>query len=398
MTNGWLERVSFALLWLFVFSIPFEKMYEWPVVGSPTKLAGALALAAALALMAVERRLRMPLPGHIALVLFTLWSAFTLSWSVEPGDTIERVTTYTQLLILVWLIWQACRERIHVDRLLNAFLLGCLWAAYDTVRVYRAQHQVYYQRYAGAGLDPNDLALMLALSIPVAFYLSLRTQGAWRWAYRLAMVFETAVVMLTASRAGTAATLLAWTLPFLTLRWMPRRERAGLIALSAALAVTGLVLIPAATWRRLGTAVGEVRSGTLNSRTLLWGAGLRVVEDVPLSGVGAGAYPESIAPQVGRPRDFTPVAHNTFISVFVETGAIGFTLFAGFLALLIWQLSHYAGLEARLWMISLLVWFTGVSTLTWEHRKPTWFLFAVIMAHAVSVGPRFRISLRRVEA
>jgi hypothetical protein len=36
--------------------------------------------------------------------------------------------------------------------------------------------------------------------------------------------------------------------------------------------------------------------------------------------------------------------------------------------------------ERALWLTSLLVWVVGVSTLTWEHRKPTWLLFALIMA------------------
>jgi O-antigen ligase len=395
MNNGWLNRASFALLWLFVFFIPVEKMPALEGLG-PARLLGVAALGATLAVILVERRFRLPLPAHIALILFTLWSAFTLGWSVEPGGTLERVTTYVQLLLLVWLVWQNSRERIHVERLMQAFLFGCLWAAADTIRAYRAAQQVYYQRYAGAGLDPNDLALMLALSLPVAFYLSLRCQGATRWLYRLAMLFTTAVVMLTASRAGTAATLLAWTLPFFALRWMPRRERLALVGLAVALGLAALLVIPVSTWTRLATAAGEVRSGTLNSRTLLWGAGLHAVENVPLRGVGAGAYPESIASQVGRPRDFTPVAHNTFISVFVETGAIGFALFAGFLALMVWQLAHYAGLEARLWAVSLLVWFTGVSTLTWEHRKPTWLLFAILLAHIVAVGPRIQLSLRSV--
>jgi hypothetical protein len=35
--------------------------------------------------------------------------------------------------------------------------------------------------------------------------------------------------------------------------------------------------------------------------------------------------------------------------------------------------------EAALWSVVLAVWAIGASTLTWEHRKPTWLLAALVM-------------------
>ncbi len=46
------------------------------------------------------------------------------------------------------------------------------------------------------------------------------------------------------------------------------------------------------------------------------------------------------------------------------------------LALFVWML---APAERALWITMLMVWAAGVSTLTWEHRKPTWLIFALIM-------------------
>jgi len=35
--------------------------------------------------------------------------------------------------------------------------------------------------------------------------------------------------------------------------------------------------------------------------------------------------------------------------------------------------------ERALWSVMLAVWAVGITTLTWEHRKPGWLLFALIM-------------------
>jgi len=38
-------------------------------------------------------------------------------------------------------------------------------------------------------------------------------------------------------------------------------------------------------------------------------------------------------------------------------------------------------LERHFWITLLLTWSVGVSSLTWEYSKPTWFLFGVLAAH-----------------
>ena len=101
----------------------------------------------------------------------------------------------------------------------------------------------------------------------------------------------------------------------------------------------------------------------------------------PLIGVGAGAYPEAVRPRLGTPAmaGHQYVAHNTYLSVLVESGLIGFGLFA----LRSWSLAAFVWMmpstERALWSVMLLVCGVGVTTLTWEHRKPVWFMAALIM-------------------
>ena len=134
--------------------------------------------------------------------------------------------------------------------------------------------------------------------------------------------------------------------------------------------------------QRLATLPGELAGGTFHNRTRIWKAGVRLLQCHAALGVGAGAYPDAVAPSLGRSPipDQPYTAHNTFLSVLVETGAAGFLLFGALLAALAFFAWMMAPWERALWLTSLLVWIVGVSTLTWEHRKPTWLLFASIMA------------------
>jgi len=61
-----------------------------------------------------------------------------------------------------------------------------LWI--DTVYLFLSHQESVYQRYAGARLDANDLGLMMALSIPVSYYLLIQSKGAIAWVYRVQLL------------------------------------------------------------------------------------------------------------------------------------------------------------------------------------------------------------------
>jgi O-antigen ligase len=158
------------------------------------------------------------------------------------------------------------------------------------------------------------------------------------------------------------------------------QKRFGMLAVVLVVA-SGMVIVPPATWDRIGSIHDEISEGTLTKRTYIWAAGMDVFREHPLMGIGAGAFGASVYSKLDVPY----VAHNSYLSVLVEMGVIGELLFIALLIALVHVAIGLPKLESRAWTLLLLTWAVAVLSVTWEHRKPTWFLFGMLMARAAAV-------------
>jgi len=153
------------------------------------------------------------------------------------------------------------------------------------------------------------------------------------------------------------------------------------VVLFSLLVLGPLYLAPLASRQRLATLPMELTQGSLHNRKQIWKAGARVWLEHPVLGVGAATYAEAVRPSLGTPAlpGHQYVAHNTYLSVLVESGLIGFGIFAllaGVLLVFVWMMPFT---ERAFWTVTLLVCGLGLTTLTWEHRKPVWLIAALIM-------------------
>ncbi len=372
-------RVAWGLLWLFVFSIPWEKSVWVPGVGTISRLLGMAAFAAGVLVVIQRRSLRRPNLALVLAALLVLWSALSWMWSLDRHATLLRMHTFAELLAMLWLIWDACRGPARQAQLLAAYLFGAVAASSIAFWRYAHHRETYWRRYAAAGFDPNDFGLILALAIPPALYLSYRSRGRMRAVYLASVLVLIPAVILTASRTALGATFVAFAFAIWTWRGADPAQRAASVALVAVLALGLVQFAPAPQRDRLATITTELKKGTLHGRTRIWKTGLKVLKRHPVLGVGSGAYPEAVSPWLGKPEGFQYVAHNTFLSVLVETGVVGFAVLAALLGTLALFIATMTGPERALWGILALVWAVGVSTLTWEHYKPTWLIMALLM-------------------
>lgn len=385
------DRAAFWLVYALVFSIPCEEAFPLLAGFVVTRWLG-LAAAAAVALRCVLLgQFRKPGLVLLGLAAFAAWGGASILWSDAPESTLVRAGTYAQLLLLAWLVWELVRSERRAAGLLQAYVLGALVSASETVRNFAMGRTAGVvgaelgrdiqlgERYTAGAFNVNDLGLVLVLSIPLSVYFLARTKRrAARYLYWAQLALCIAAVGFTASRGALIALAAAFMAVPLTLRFFSRRARLAAAAIIPASLVVSALIIPQEARDRFLNIGAELTEGTLTNRTAIWTVALDVYRERPLAGVGAGAFSESAARKLDRPL----VAHNTFLSVLSELGTVGALLFATILGLLVTCIWGLPALEKRIWGVLLLAWAAGASAVTWEYRKPTWILFALLAAHA----------------
>ena len=383
-----LGKLAFAFLWLMVFAIPWQNALMVPGIGTIGRLIGLLA--GGLGILAITERqsVRLPSRGNVLMTLFVLWAAASYFWTLNPEGTLVAVGTLIQLLLMVWLIWELAPQERDQRRLMQAYVLGTCVSGIDTLyRYFFHLESKFVNRYTSTGFNPNDLALVMALSIPVSYYLAIQSEGLMAWVYRAQLVLAGTTILLTASRSGLLASLVGVAIVPLTFASLTRLQRVATLLTIAVFLCSGLFLVPAASWKRLSTIPGELSQGTLNERRLIWEAGWDVFRLHPFLGVGAGAFMDSI----GRPLGAAPrVAHNTFLSVLVEEGVIGLGLFCILMGVLVLSAWRMPPLARKLWIVTLGVWVVGVCGATWDREKSTWLFFSLLMGHSANMVQRRR--------
>ena len=386
-----LDRIAYVVLCAFVFDLPWGEYV--PQLGGLVlgTWIGLLAVGVMALRTAVTWRRRILSPLHYWMLSLVAWSALSIFWTLDWDSTVTRVGTYLQVLAMVWLIWELAVTEGRVVGLLQAYVFGALVASIGTIYnfmtgVTAAQlfstipGKIVWEtyRYSFAYLNEDDLGLVLALSIPIVFYLLVSRKGflvkllCW-----LQLGAGFAAILLTGSRGALVAAIPGLSMLPLTVFRLPRWQRVVSLTAVACLLACSLYLVPQSSWARILQFAQEVSGGSLTHRTAIWVAGLETFRDHAFLGVGAGAY----GPAVLRVVDIAYPAHNTFLSVLVELGVVGALLLFALLASFFYSALQARSLERRLWITLLLTWTVGVSALTWEYRKPTWLLFGLVAAH-----------------
>jgi O-antigen ligase len=281
-----------------------------------------------------------------------------------------------------------------VARLRHTFMVAMGSVGVASLYVIRdwQKYHGYYAGYrpSGAAGDPNYFSLAAVFCIPLGLYLAFERPSIWQRLFCLGCLSLIAIaVTLGASRGG----LLGLLAVFLVVAFRSKRRRIALV--TALLLVPNLLLPNSPVQRLLVPSSGDTRNA--DARTQVWMAGLRMIGQNPLAGVGLGRFKPQVANYQRSDQLVESLAHNTYIEVAAELGIPAF---------FVWALMYFSAFRllkrvrrrARLARVSLLepaalaleAGLVGASTCVFfisaEYEKVMWlFLFLPIALHSISL-------------
>jgi O-antigen ligase len=369
-----MTSLAYAALWVFVLLVPSEELIGLTSLGAPARLMGIPALALALLTTVISGKIRRWHPFHVAALLFVICAGANLL-VFHMGEQLPRkFLTFIQLLLVLWMIWELAPARQRLLGLLTAYVFGAHAAALGTILLYRREAGL--TRFSVAGGDANDLAMTLALALPMAWYLGMNHhRGLVRWVCRAYLPIGVFAIGLTASRGGMLAGMVALMIVPLTMTKLSPGKLAMAIALLVLSGSLAVAYVPDRVVERLATTGTEMEDLRLGGRYKVWKAGLDAFVRSPLLGYGTSSFKAVVAPVLGEGR----VAHNSFLSVLVEQGLVGFLLYCMMIFVVVRAALTLPGLDRRFALVMLATLMTAMLPLTWEDRKQVWIVLAVVL-------------------
>ncbi|HSE08341.1 MAG TPA: O-antigen ligase family protein [Nocardioidaceae bacterium] len=371
----------FRLMILMTITLPWENVVNFPGAGKVSKVIGLIVGVAWLVSVLMSGKVRQPRAAHVFAILFVLWNACSMAWTVDGPATQTRVLTYMQLLGFMLVVWDTVTTAARARQVLLAYVIGC-YLTVTFLLISSAQPTGGTQMYGRATLDgfhPNDLAAILAFGAPIAVYL-IFAPGTDRWHLArliggcLYIPLAGFAVLLTGSRSGLAALLPA--IVFLVYQIARRHPGMAIGSLGALVALAALAfpLAPPRVRLRLEGTAENLQAGNLNSRETVWAEAFRLIQDHPVLGVGAGAFREAA---VGANK----VGHNFALSLLAEVGVVGFGLFMAMLIAALLPIRHLSPLLRGMWVALFTAWLFSAVLHNWEYRKQTWLFIALVIAY-----------------
>jgi O-antigen ligase len=262
-----------------------------------------------------------------------------------------------------WAAWQ---------RLGYCYIAGCFVVAIKFLDIYFFQS--FDTRVTAFDLNGNYLAYCLAMGIAVCatFYVT-ATRSAITSGLLLAVgALFFAVISLTGSRGALLSAASVALILFLALFFRKPVQMTAMAVLVLLLAIFGFDLLPTYLQNRLiygDDSTGDFSSGRVNA----WMYGLDLIERNILIGIGPGAGSQVTPGNMPF--------HNTFISVFAETGIIGIGAYLCFIVFAIY--SFYRSRDYRVGLLGAILfaaWTPIAMTGVWEVSLVAWMLFGWFLA------------------
>jgi probable O-glycosylation ligase (exosortase A-associated) len=273
----------------------------------------------------------------------TIRHLLTLTYG-NTSENIESERSYTEYIKMIVMFFVASLVIYRLNQLwilLAVIALADAYVAYEVNMNYLVLGYNRIQRSGYGGLDNNGAGLMMAMGIPLCYFLWEGTLGKFRWVYLMFVPVLMHAVQLSFSRGAMVATLISVPIVFLFSRHKKWLLLMGTVGFIGVLATSG----PELRDRFLSIKQHDL-DASANSRKLTWSIAMNLANQHPFFGLGLRC---SKLQMKTFGADENQAIHSQYFQLAADTGWMGVGWFIAVVAAVIWT-CYRTWRKTRLWL------------------------------------------------
>jgi len=267
--------------------------------------------------------------SHKLLVVFGAWVGLTAATAFNTGTSFAFFIEFSKIVVM-FIVSSLIVRNFRELWMLMVIAAGCLgYIAYEVNFLYLAHGYlgIYHNGYGG--LDNNGAGLLLAMGVPLCFFVWEGSARPWRWVFLALIPLLIHAVLMTYSRGAMVAMIVA-----APLMYIRARRRLLVMAGGIALALALPVLAGAEIQARFFT-LGEYEvQESAQSRFGSWRAGWEMAKDHPILGFGP-RNSNLFSQEYGADMEKRTI-HSQYLQVAADSGFVGLGLYL-LLLLVTWR-------------------------------------------------------------
>lgn len=318
-----------AMLFMVVYCLRPEDWIPFLDILPLAKICGFLAIAGFLYSWMTEGRGGAPFPRELVyLILLFVHLVFCIPFAIWIGGSFQVVILNFSEVVILTIVLALCVNTL--ERLRQLMFIQCASLAVITAITLTSDRVLHNReqgitRVVGAvgGIfeNPNDLAVAIAMALPLCLLFLIRGRGFFRKAiWAVAMMVLTRAILATYSRSGLLALVGAALVVLYEFGIKGRRPQLFVYVL---LGLAGLMVFggPSNYGARLATILQPDTdpTGSAQERRELLKKSIQVTVEHPIFGIGPGDFPMLSGRWL--------VTHNTYTQLSAEAGLPGLLLF-----------------------------------------------------------------------
>jgi O-antigen ligase len=256
---------------------------------------------------------------HTTAAVFSFWVVLGYVFASSQKHAYLPFMEYVKILVFFFVATFALGRISQLWYLAVTITLGSVFVAYEMNQIYFVLKRNDIRDNGFGGLDNNGAALLIAMALPLCYFLWEATLGKARWVYLMFVPIITHAVMLSFSRGALLSVLLVAPLIFVFTRY---KVFVGLVYMAGAvfiLATSGPELK-----ERFFSISKHDTDDSANSRKRTWLMAIDLANQKPIFGYGIRCSTLYTKDANGVEEQ---AIHNTYLQMAADSGWVGMALY-----------------------------------------------------------------------